>query len=49
MKRPAPPEALLEIANQERRGKLKMFFGSAPGVGKTYEMLLAGHEKAPAR
>jgi len=33
------PEALLEVAQAERRGKLKIFLGAAPGVGKTYEML----------
>src|SRR5665213_3553329 len=33
------PEALLERANREGRGKLKIFLGAAPGVGKTYEML----------
>ena len=33
------PGALLEEANREKRGKLKIFLGAAPGVGKTYEML----------
>jgi two-component system sensor histidine kinase KdpD len=35
------PEALLEAARQEegRVGKLRIFVGAAPGVGKTYEML----------
>ena len=33
------PEALLEQAAQETRGRLKMFVGAAPGVGKTFEML----------
>ncbi len=35
------PEALLEKANKEegRAGRLKIFLGAAPGVGKTYEML----------
>ena len=41
-KRPSP-EALLEVAQkeeaQEKRGKLTIYFGSAPGVGKTYAML----------
>src|SRR5579864_6402738 len=36
------PEALLEAAQAERRGKLKIFLGAAPGVGKTYEMLQQG-------
>jgi two-component system, OmpR family, sensor histidine kinase KdpD len=36
------PEALLETARREERqsGRLKIFVGAAPGVGKTYEMLL---------
>src|SRR5919205_740141 len=34
------PEALLEAAGRESRGRLKVFLGAAPGVGKTYEMLL---------
>ncbi len=33
------PEALLESANKEGRGRLKIFLGAAPGVGKTFEML----------
>jgi two-component system sensor histidine kinase KdpD len=33
------PEALLIAANKARRGRLKVFLGMAPGVGKTYEML----------
>ncbi|WP_437283241.1 sensor histidine kinase KdpD [Sorangium sp. So ce375] len=39
------PEALLEVTREEeereRKGKLKIFFGAAPGVGKTYAMLKA--------
>jgi two-component system, OmpR family, sensor histidine kinase KdpD len=39
-KRPSP-EALLEAARREesRAGRLRIFVGAAPGVGKTYEML----------
>jgi two-component system sensor histidine kinase KdpD len=33
------PEAFLAAARAEGRGKLKVFLGAAPGVGKTYEML----------
>src|ERR1700704_6058434 len=33
------PEALLDAAEKEGRGALKIFLGAAPGVGKTYEML----------
>jgi len=39
------PEALLEQARREGRGKLKIFLGSAPGVGKTYEMLTQGNQR----
>ncbi len=39
------PEALLAAAKEERRGKLKIFLGAAPGVGKTYEMLLAAAQR----
>ncbi len=39
------PEALLAAANQESRGRLKIFLGAAPGVGKTYEMLLSAQAK----
>jgi two-component system sensor histidine kinase KdpD len=42
------PEALLERAREEEaqraRGRLKLFFGAAPGVGKTYAMLEAARE-----
>jgi len=33
------PDALLIAAAREGRGRLKVFLGAAPGVGKTYEML----------
>ena len=36
------PDALLRTAAQEGRGRLKIFLGAAPGVGKTYEMLSEG-------
>ena len=36
------PQALLRAAAQEGRGRLKVFLGAAPGVGKTYEMLREG-------
>lgn len=39
------PDALLEAAQQETRGRLKLFLGAAPGVGKTYEMLSAAQQK----
>lgn len=33
------PEKALEIVKDQQRGKLKIFIGYAPGVGKTYSML----------
>ncbi|MFO1151655.1 MAG: sensor histidine kinase KdpD [Alsobacter sp.] len=36
------PDALLAMAEREERGRLKIFFGAAPGVGKTFAMLQAG-------
>ena len=38
------PEALLKAARREGRGRLKIFLGAAPGVGKTFEMLREGAE-----
>ncbi|WP_041793891.1 sensor histidine kinase [Pararhodospirillum photometricum] len=43
-RRPSP-EALLEEANREHRGRLKIFLGAAPGVGKTYAMLQDAHAR----
>ena len=45
--RPAP-EAFLRQAAQEGRGRLKVFLGAAPGVGKTYEMLSDGMQRRRA-
>src|SRR5262245_19703687 len=44
------PEALLEAARRadSRTGKLKIFVGAAPGVGKTYEMLQSAHARLKA-
>jgi two-component system, OmpR family, sensor histidine kinase KdpD len=39
------PEALLREAGQEGRGRLKVFLGAAPGVGKTYEMLSQARQR----
>jgi two-component system sensor histidine kinase KdpD len=39
------PEALLAEAQREGRGRLKIFLGAAPGVGKTYAMLETAHER----
>jgi len=48
-KRPSP-DALLEAARREtdRSGRLKIFVGAAPGVGKTYEMLQNAHARLKA-
>ena len=39
------PESLLQVAQKEGRGKLNIFLGMAPGVGKTYAMLQAGQQR----
>lgn len=39
------PDALLRAARREGRGRLKIFLGAAPGVGKTFEMLREGAER----
>jgi two-component system sensor histidine kinase KdpD len=40
-------EALLKAANREHghRGRLKIFLGAAPGVGKTFEMLMSAQAR----
>jgi len=40
------PDALLALARREGRGRLKVFLGAAPGVGKTWEMLAEGRRRA---
>jgi two-component system sensor histidine kinase KdpD len=43
-RRPDPDELLARVHEEEQqrsRGKLTIFFGAAPGVGKTYSMLAA--------
>ena len=49
LQRPSP-EALLEAARREesQTGRLKIFVGAAPGVGKTYEMLQSAHARLKA-
>ena len=39
------PDALLKEAKKQARGRLKVYLGMAPGVGKTYEMLNAGKRR----
>src|SRR6202007_2351571 len=46
--RPDPDALLAQMKREEAesaRGKLKIFFGMSPGVGKTYAMLEAAREK----
>jgi two-component system sensor histidine kinase KdpD len=46
--RPDPDQLLQRVREEEarkREGQLKMFFGAAPGVGKTYAMLEAARQK----
>ncbi len=38
------PDTLLAAAQRENRGRMKIFLGSAPGVGKTYAMLEAARQ-----
>jgi two-component system sensor histidine kinase KdpD len=48
LSRPNPDELLKQIKaeeGQEKRGRLKIFLGYAPGVGKTYTMLEAARLK----
>src|SRR3977135_1219655 len=43
-RRPDPDELLVRVREEEQKaslGKLTIFFGAAPGVGKTYTMLEA--------
>ena len=40
------PDALLANADAEGKGRLKIFLGAAPGVGKTYEMLANARARA---
>ena len=47
--RPDPDLLLAKVNRQERearRGKLRIFFGSSAGVGKTYAMLVAARKLA---
>ncbi|HEY5035720.1 MAG TPA: histidine kinase, partial [Chthoniobacterales bacterium] len=46
--RPNPDELLAQMKREETaaaRGRLKIFFGMSPGVGKTYAMLQAARQK----
>ena len=49
--RPDPDALLAKMRQQEarsRRGRLKIFFGAAPGVGKSYAMLEAARAQHAA-
>lgn len=41
--RRASPDAILAVTKEAGRGRLKVFLGAAPGVGKTYAMLSGAH------
>lgn len=48
LERPDPDELLAKVERDRakaKRGRFKIFFGAAAGVGKTYAMLLAAREK----
>ncbi len=38
------PEQFLSLIREQQRGRLKVYLGFAPGVGKTYDMLLEGQK-----
>ncbi len=40
----ARPTDFLELVERSRRGRLKLYLGSAAGVGKTYRMLQEAHD-----
>lgn len=40
-KQRSSPDALLAVAQREGRGRLRIFLGASPGVGKTFAMLQA--------
>lgn len=42
-KQRASPDAILAVTKASGRGRLKIFLGAAPGVGKTFAMLSAAH------
>jgi len=47
-RRPSPDLLLRQVQKEEERkheGRLKLFFGASPGVGKTYAMLEAARQK----
>ncbi|NEU12642.1 sensor histidine kinase KdpD [Methylobacterium sp. BTF04] len=47
--RPSPDALLAAVRREEgQRGRLKIFLGAAPGVGKTYEMLTVGRARLKA-
>src|SRR5258707_15494285 len=50
--RPDPDLLLAKVKRQEaeaRRGKLRIYFGSSAGVGKTYPMLVAARKLSAER
>lgn len=48
LRRPNPDdllEGIKRLDDKSKRGQLRVFFGMCPGVGKTFAMLKAAHEK----
>ncbi len=39
----ATPDDFLHLIRQQQKGKLKVYLGASPGVGKTYQMLVEGN------
>jgi two-component system sensor histidine kinase KdpD len=44
-RRPSPEALLKQAALESRKGRLKIFLGAAPGVGKTWAMLSAAQAR----
>ncbi len=44
-RRPSAEEMLARIGGSHERGRLRVYLGMAPGVGKTYRMLEEGHRR----
>jgi len=47
-RRPSPDALLATVQREDRGGRLKIFLGAAPGVGKTYEMLQSARARQKA-
>ena len=40
---PSSPDDFLQLIRQQHRGRLRLYLGACPGVGKTYQMLAKGN------